>query len=1805
MIEFRIGEGLRDLGALPGSWPTVQAPVVLRPCLIAMPQALLELLLQNWRELLSQWAQSGALSRAVQDALRLESESPLLGELVERWAAGDFSDLPPIELLPASAMPTAAGAYAISTGTIYLNADWLQSASRAQALAVLTEELGHHLDGLLNSVDTPGDEGELLSELLFGNGYVMAPQREWILSQIDVGLAFVDNEELTVEQSARVVTSPISSSSGNSRTSGEFRNNDAFAALRADGSVVTWGDSDSGGDSSKVADQLRSRVVQIFSNVYAFAALKADGSVVTWGNSDWGGNSSTVADQIRSGVSTIFSSGSAFAALKADGSVVTWGDSDSGGDSSRVSARLTSNVSHIVSSGSGFAALKTDGSVVTWGSWSDTAPTDRLSSGVSRIFSSPYAFAALKSDGSVVTWGSSLWGGDSTAVAGRLSSGVSQIFSNDFAFAALKTDGSVVTWGFSDRGGDSSAVATQLSSRVSQIFSTEWAFAALKTDGSVVTWGLFDRGGDSSAVATQLSSGVVQIYATETTFAALKNDGSVVTWGAFGPASINSSEVAAKLRSGVQKVFSTRGAFAALKTDGSVVTWGSFWDGANSAEVASRLASGVVNIFSNRTSFAALRVDGSVVTWGDPNYGGDSSEVASQLTNVVAFADPFADDRLLSFSPVRPYYQPSHKALEILAKDIVYQSSHERNHPVDGISDFPYKVNYVLEGNRGLYALGLTAPNAAPILVVRGTQASDPFDLWDDINPNGIGHAQFISNIDSIRRWIRDQGSTLPLIIVGHSLGGAVAQWIAADATANLRIRLSEVVTFNSPGIETNQRLGDDRIGADAFDASLSGGVTHYITSPDIISLAGERYINGGVQLFDYSSLNPLSFGPHLLPVLNESLPSEGAERPQGSLIPLSFTFLNSPFFNFASDLDFVAQRLAYGGLALKALLIPVVGPALSAFILSLTVAASTRVATESLRQTIRGLPTGVLDALKGFLTYTQIVAEVGTERVQSALASIQRGGAAAIEAFNKYTTDTWELISGFSTAVWDNTVSWTYNAWRDSVAWTQDAWESLLSPVFDFSKPFITTAAKQLFFLPAAIPILRLAASSQESSGEADPLSGAGLFSRAAFSAPASYQTIDVPIALSQPSTEIITLNFATIDGTAVAGLDYIFRSGSLQFEPGETEKIVTIELLAPDSLPAEKDLKVRISNLQNAQFLTSEEITVVFKPNVPPVVALPPADQFAPIDEPLFFALPPDTFSDGNSPDGDSLQYTALLANGNPLPAWLSFDPATQTFSGSPPAAALGIFDIEITATDASQSSATASFSLNIVAYDGPAVFSITGTPGIGQTLTAVRSEDDPDGNGTDPIYIWQASSDGRSWRTIGADSSRYTITASDAGQELRLQIAYTDGEGFNEFLQIPAGIVPLHPTLTISPLSADKEEGNSDSTNFTFRVTRSGDLDAESTARWTVIGSGDNPADAADFLNGRFPSGTVRFLAGQSARTITVRVAGDTTFEADETFTVSLSDPAGASIDPAFTSAIGTIRNDDAPPLPELTIAATDANKPEGFSGNTPFTFTVTRTGDTTVASSASWEVSGIGASPADAADFARGVLPSGTVRFRPGDTSRTITVNVRADRDQEPDERFRVTLSNPTGATITTARATGIIRNDDLIGTAANDTIIGTRRPEFIDGLAGQDTLTGGAGPDVFGFRFGQSRIRTPDRITDFRFGEDTIALLNAKGQLRAAPVAFSRAANNSTAATLADLAAAVFADADGRTAGDQPLAANAAALVRSTNAAIAGTYLLINNGNAGRSLTADLMVNITGFSGTLPALGVRPVGTVFG
>jgi Ca2+-binding RTX toxin-like protein len=206
---------------------------------------------------------------------------------------------------------------------------------------------------------------------------------------------------------------------------------------------------------------------------------------------------------------------------------------------------------------------------------------------------------------------------------------------------------------------------------------------------------------------------------------------------------------------------------------------------------------------------------------------------------------------------------------------------------------------------------------------------------------------------------------------------------------------------------------------------------------------------------------------------------------------------------------------------------------------------------------------------------------------------------------------------------------------------------------------------------------------------------------------------------------------------------------------------------------------------------------------------------------------------------------------------------------------------------------------------------------------------------------------------------------------------------------------------------------------------------------------------------------------------------------------------------------------------------------------------------------------------------------------------------------ADTRQEANETVSVQLTAGSGYTVgTSAALTGTILNDDFIGGVTNNSLTGTSNADFIDGGAGADTLTGLSGADRFAFRFSQSSITKPDRLTDFAFASDKITLLSGTGSPLAIPSAFSRAADNSTATTLQRLATNVFADANGALTGNQPLAANAAALVRATNPAIAGTYLLINDSTAALSTSNDLLIHLTGHSGTLPAIGIISASSVF-
>ena len=247
---------------------------------------------------------------------------------------------------------------------------------------------------------------------------------------------------------------------------------------------------------------------------------------------------------------------------------------------------------------------------------------------------------------------------------------------------------------------------------------------------------------------------------------------------------------------------------------------------------------------------------------------------------------------------------------------------------------------------------------------------------------------------------------------------------------------------------------------------------------------------------------------------------------------------------------------------------------------------------------------------------------------------------------------------------------------------------------------------------------------------------------------------------------------------------------------------------------------------------------------------------------------------------------------------------------------------------------------------------------------------------------------------------------------------------------------------PALEIAATSAEDPEGNTDTTPFTFTVTRTGNTTGTNSVYWTVAGSGDNSANAADFANSVFPNsvfptGTITFEADETTRKFTVDVNGDTDFEKDETFTVTLSNPSNGAII-STASATGTITNDDDNnTIPTLAIAATSAVKPEGNTGSTPFTFTVTRTGNTQEESSVDWLILG------NKDDFEDGVLPSGTVTFEVDQTSQEINVNVKGDTVIERNEIFQCWIHNPVNATISTNQANGIIISNDKEVDKPND------------------------------------------------------------------------------------------------------------------------------------------------------------------
>ncbi|WP_353851885.1 Calx-beta domain-containing protein [Microcystis sp. LE18-22.4A] len=469
-----------------------------------------------------------------------------------------------------------------------------------------------------------------------------------------------------------------------------------------------------------------------------------------------------------------------------------------------------------------------------------------------------------------------------------------------------------------------------------------------------------------------------------------------------------------------------------------------------------------------------------------------------------------------------------------------------------------------------------------------------------------------------------------------------------------------------------------------------------------------------------------------------------------------------------------------------------------------------------------------------------------------------------------------------------------------------------------------------------------------------------------------------------------------------------------------------------------------------------------------------------------------------------------------------------------------------------------------------------------------------------------------------TFAANATKATVTVdptADTTVESDETVVLTLATGTGYTIGTPTAVTgtiandDTNVTLAVSPGSVTEDGTN----NLVYTFTRTGVTTNALTVNYTLGGTATLNTD----YTRTGTNNTVTFVANATTATVTVDPTADTTVESDETVALTLATGTGYTVG-TTTAVTGTITNDDFSQLSINDIITVV----EGKNSNAVLTVTVNNPNPQQISVN-------YATAPIDATANVDYTSQTGTLIIPANASTATITIPILNDDLNEPDEVFAVTLSNATNAIINPDEETaGVIITDTwqsiltrtlpngvenlrLIGTNningtgnnANNIITGNSGNNQINGANGADILTGGPGADTFIFQFGQSTISASDRITDFAINSDKIDLLTQGGTAMNAPSSFSRA-TDSTVTTLDNLVNQVFTDANGATTGNQGLGVNSAALVQVTTGAIAGTYLVINDSTAGFQSSNDLLINITGFTGTLPALGSIPVSNFF-
>ena len=311
------------------------------------------------------------------------------------------------------------------------------------------------------------------------------------------------------------------------------------------------------------------------------------------------------------------------------------------------------------------------------------------------------------------------------------------------------------------------------------------------------------------------------------------------------------------------------------------------------------------------------------------------------------------------------------------------------------------------------------------------------------------------------------------------------------------------------------------------------------------------------------------------------------------------------------------------------------------------------------------------------------------------------------------------------------------------------------------------------------------------------------------------------VVLNLSEPRpNQPVTVNYATQNGTAVAGSDYTAASGKVTFAVGEMSKTIMLPVKGDTVIEADEYFLVNLQNAKQAKIVDSQAVVTVVD------------------DEPQV---------------------------------------SISDFSGDEGHSGTSSFNVTLNLSHAYGQAVTVNYSTQ----DG----------------SAVAGEDYQSASGSVSFAAGETA-ETISVSVIGdriAESDKYFLVNLTPGSNARI----ADSQGI-------VTIRDDEPRISITGASA--YEGNSGTTPFTFTVSLSAPYDQPVTVNFATE---DYTAIAgADYES---TSGQLTFAAGDTTKTVTVQVAGNTTPEAEKYFVVNLSS-ASTNAQIASAAAYGSIADDD---------------------------------------------------------------------------------------------------------------------------------------------------------------------------------------------------------------------------------------------------------------------------------------------------